>query len=485
MSSYLAALRVQPNHWLSWFFLAYHVLHDPKSNRLPEAVLVYTTCIALRPESIIAYMNRAACQLQLGKVDEAAADYTAAIALLRAKFGPDHEDTLECMGSLAAAYREAGRLPEAIALNESTLDNCKAKLGTAHRVTLACMNSLALAYKKAGRLREAIALLEPALEKSKATLGLDNPDTLQITNNLAAAYNEAGRLPEAITLNESTLEKYKAKLGPDHPRTLISMNNLAFAYAEADRLPEAIALGEQALEGAKRAFGPDHENTLITMQVLGRVLVRAGRTEDGLTMLEILVEKRKSSLGPDDEHTLICMSWLGYAYEEVGRLDRAERVYSNLVARWRKKGPKSASFSNAVGLLGGNMLKQKRYAEAEALLRECLAMRADKLVNDWIYFSVQSWMGLALWGQNKHVEAEPLLVQGYEGMRQLESKIPAYAKPRLTEAAAGLVHLYEATNQPEKAKEWRSKLAGCEKAYGPLKHRATKPELLTPPREMP
>ena len=36
--------------------------------------------------------------------------------------------------------------------------------------------------------------------------------------------------------------------------------------------------------------------------------------------------------------------------------------------------------------------------------------------------------------QAKFTEAEPLLVEGYEGMQQREAAIPPEGKPRLTEA---------------------------------------------------
>jgi len=61
-------------------------------------------------------------------------------------------------------------------------------------------------------------------------------------------------------------------------------------------------------------------------------------------------------------------------------------------------------------------------------------------------------------GQKKYAEAEPLLMQGYQGMKQREAKIPAQSKTRLTEALERLVRLYEATDQKDKADAWRKKL---------------------------
>jgi hypothetical protein len=43
-------------------------------------------------------------------------------------------------------------------------------------------------------------------------------------------------------------------------------------------------------------------------------------------------------------------------------------------------------------------------------------------------------------------------------MKQREAKILANEKIRLSEAVERIIHLYEATNQPEKASAWRDKL---------------------------
>jgi len=43
-------------------------------------------------------------------------------------------------------------------------------------------------------------------------------------------------------------------------------------------------------------------------------------------------------------------------------------------------------------------------------------------------------LGAALLGQKKYAEAEPLLIDGYEGMKQREQTIPWQARARLTEA---------------------------------------------------
>jgi hypothetical protein len=64
----------------------------------------------------------------------------------------------------------------------------------------------------------------------------------------------------------------------------------------------------------------------------------------------------------------------------------------------------------------------------------------------------------SLLGQKQYAEAEPLLLAGYEGMKQRQQQIPPPGKVRLFEAVERLVQLYEALDQQEKAEKWRQKL---------------------------
>ena len=79
----------------------------------------------------------------------------------------------------------------------------------------------------------------------------------------------------------------------------------------------------------------------------------------------------------------------------------------------------------------------------------------------------KSLLGVRLLGQKKYADAEPLLKEGYEGMKQREKKMPPAAKVRLTEALERLVQLYDATSNAAEAvqKEWRKELA-ARKAAG-------------------
>jgi hypothetical protein len=67
-------------------------------------------------------------------------------------------------------------------------------------------------------------------------------------------------------------------------------------------------------------------------------------------------------------------------------------------------------------------------------------------------------LGGALLGQGKYEEAEPLIVEGYNGMGVRSAKIGAGGRFNLSEAAERVIRLYEAWGKPEEVREWWSKL---------------------------
>jgi hypothetical protein len=101
-------------------------------------------------------------------------------------------------------------------------------------------------------------------------------------------------------------------------------------------------------------------------------------------------------------------------------------------------------------------LQHRQYAAAETYLRECLAIREKKLPDEWSLFNTKSMLGGALAGQKKFQESEPLLVEGYSGLKEREAKIPPPGKIRLPEAIRRLVDLYTAWEKPEEAAKWRA-----------------------------
>ena len=117
-------------------------------------------------------------------------------------------------------------------------------------------------------------------------------------------------------------------------------------------------------------------------------------------------------------------------------------------------------------MLGGRLhhlalalLLEEKFVEAEPMARESLEIGEKMSPDEWKTFSSRSLLGGALLGEKKYADAEPLLISGFEGMRDREAKIPHNRKMLLRQALVRLVQFYEVTDQPEKVAKWKETLA--------------------------
>jgi hypothetical protein len=110
----------------------------------------------------------------------------------------------------------------------------------------------------------------------------------------------------------------------------------------------------------------------------------------------------------------------------------------------------------ALGRLAQNLQKQNRPADAEICWRECLVLREKLEPELWSTFNTRSIIGGLLVEQKKYAEAEPMLLSGYEGLKKRVEKIPPASRVNLGKAAERLVRLYDETGRPEEAARWRA-----------------------------
>jgi tetratricopeptide (TPR) repeat protein len=278
------------------------------------------------------------------------------------------------------------------------------------------MNNLALAYQSAGRPALAVPLLEKTLEFTRARLGADHRDTLTCMSNLATVYQATRKLELAVPLYEDILKVSRASLGADHPDTLVRMNNLAAGYHAAGKPDVALRLQEEAAQGVeKRQFQMENASRIV--------------------------------------HNLIAF------YEHEKHFDRAEVWRRKWLAAMKQNSATDAvTYANELVALGKNLLEQKEWTDAEAVLRECLAIRQKELPNAWNTFHTQSLLGGALLGQRKYSDSEALLQQGYDGLQKRSAQIPPEGRVRLEEAVKRLARLYDDWGKTAKAQEWKAKL---------------------------
>jgi eukaryotic-like serine/threonine-protein kinase len=367
----------------------------------------------------------------LGEYSLATQQLERALALRQAKLDPDHPDRLMSMFNLGEVYLNTKRREQARPLAEETLKRRRATLGREHIETLRSLWLVA----KLSEPNEGLPLFEESYQLRRATLGPKHPDTLRAMSALARQYRAVGKAELGLPLSEEAVHLMQATVGQNDSQTQMAMSDLSQAYREAGKLDQALPLAEDAFRLSRATHGEEHLYTSVMMQRLVEVYEAVQQYAKAIQLGKELLVLRRSKLPADDP-----------------------------------------SIATSLATLGLCLLHTEQPAEAEPLLRECLAIRQKKEPDSWQTFQTQSLLGGSLLDQQKFTEAQPLLLAGYEGMKQREAKIPESSRNAcLTEALQRLVDLYTAWGKTDESETWRKMLSDRKTPQSPTADSTEKP----------
>jgi tetratricopeptide (TPR) repeat protein len=435
------------------------------------------------------------------KYDEAERLYKEAIAVQSIK-QPDHPYILTSKQNLADLYRDQGKFDQAEPILKEVLAARIVKLPPDHPHTLATRLSLGMVYYHTKRYGESVPLIEELLRIRQKNPGDDPPETFVVAFELAVNYRDVNRRNDALVLIKEWLPRARAKYGLRHPKTQRGVEVAMSLYGPpTTTAAEAEAFHKELLQAQIDELGPYHCNTLETKSVLGVRYWREKRYQDSVPLFEDLLKAFRNKIGEEAPETFrtafnlamnycdagrpldaiaLINHWLPrsrhklnlddpimkfgidaalYIFDCAKRPDMAELLLRDLAEAWKNKaGDESSKHATQLGLLALNLVNQKKPTEAEPVLRECLAIRLKIEPERWVTYSIQSMLGEALLDQQKYAEAEPMLVQGHEGLQKRESKIPNEGAFVLTKSLERLVRLYESWGKKAQAVEWQNKL---------------------------
>jgi tetratricopeptide (TPR) repeat protein len=188
-------------------------------------------------------------------------------------------------------------------------------------------------------------------------------------------------------------------------------------------------------------------------EMLGLGYLNVGEAQRSVEEYKRALTLREATQGPNQPDTAGCRNQLAIAYRLAGKTVEAGKLFD--------RNPNSPAEADVLAARGLTLLVQKKPEEAELAFRQCLNIRDKLQADDWTAFDARSCLGGALLDQKRYADAEPLLLSGFEGLRQREVSIPTAEKPRLTRALERLVRLYDAWGKQDDAMKWRKELAAA------------------------
>jgi len=322
-------------------------------------------------------------------------------------------------------------------------------------------NTIGNIYAALGEFQNAEQMARNALDLRRSDPGGQPAELAESLFDLSHHLWSQGKLTEAeqfaregLVLATNLVTSVQGKKGALVAKSLAQ---LGVIVQDQGKLGEAEGLFREALAVRKQVVGDGHPTVAQALNTLSGVLTLEGKLAEAEKANGEALKIFAWTPGPGDSADDGTLYSRGDILFEQGNLAEAETCFRKSLAIRRKRSNRQ-DIEVTLSALATTLRRQQRFSEAEPLYRECLAMREKDCPNAWYTYYTRMLLGATLLGKRKYVEAEPLLVMGYEGMREREGSIRDRNKV-LAESLQYFVQLFEATVRPEKAAEWRTKLA--------------------------
>ncbi len=437
----------------------------------------------------------------LGEYVSEQAQLERALELRRTAGGPDDAAAINTLDHLGIAMAQQGKLKQADPLIHESAERAERALGVRHPTTIRTLNDLTYIYKAQGKLAEAEASSRRAVALSRQALTPESDEARAALNNLSTVLYSMRKLEEAEAFNVEALAVEERVLGPEHPETLTVMGNLASVYWAEEKFAESEQINRRILELRTKLLSPEHPETLRSMNNLGTSLQNFGKFAEAATILEKAAELRRRVMGPESGDALSSQMNLAMAYSDLGRHDEAIALGAPTLAtarralgaehyltlgmalnlgrleinqgdsaaaepllaetyavRLRLSGPENMQTVVCAEALAEARVQNGKYTDALPLLESSLAWRRKNTPQHWRVPMLRNLIGAVYAGQQRNGEAEPLLVEGFEGLEKQTMLPPEAIHYYRERAGARLADFYAQTNRPEAAAAIRARV---------------------------
>jgi CHAT domain-containing protein/tetratricopeptide (TPR) repeat protein len=249
-----------------------------------------------------------------------------------------------------------GRPKKPLLSPEKNVSLARTRLGPEHKDTGNLLSQLGNLYREDGRFAEAETALKQAVaiqERGRSP----NFELAQALNNLSGVYLNQQMFPEAENLFKRSLSIYE-KLPAGKPRDIWrgnGINNLAVLYG---------------MEANARAGSGETEQANLAY-------------DKTISMINEAMSLWSKAFGPSHPNIAALLQNRGEAFAKKKQFDLAEQDFRGSLKLklqfWAAKNQTIASTKNS---LANVLIEEKRYPEAEELLKSALEIRTDSLGPD-------------------------------------------------------------------------------------------------------
>jgi eukaryotic-like serine/threonine-protein kinase len=354
--------------------------------------------------------------------------------------------------TLGRTYISLGFYPRAEEDLRAAVDISLKANGELHSTTATSMGWLGLALVYEDKAAEGEPISRKAVELQRKLHPDGNADLGVALYSLGLSLVAKGDPKSAEAQLEQAVDLIGIHLGKNHGYYLATLTALARAREPLGNIDGAEALYRRAI-AAGHGVEPRFRIFLAqTTLYCGSLLTNKGSYAEAETMLRQSEALYREIMGEGNSSEPAIQATLGRLYFAKGEYALAETEYRKALEQMPKFFPPEHFLPiSTKGGLGLTLSRLGKPSEGEPLLREALEMRKKVLPENYMIPFTESALGECLLAQKRFAEAEPLLVNGFNGMK---AKLGDRDK-RTVEARQRLAKLYEGWGKPELAARYR------------------------------
>jgi tetratricopeptide (TPR) repeat protein len=348
-----------------------------------------------------------------GRNGEAVTALAAAVPALQRD---DRPELPVALSALAEALFDLGRVDEAVAASTRAVA-ASARIAVADsldHLTIRLRHGALLSRME--RHPEAVAVLDPALERWRTSEWPDDDRYLSGLKALASSGVALGTLDDPEGMFRDLLALHRRLYQPPHDAIAAALRDLASTVADKERFDEAHALLDEALAMQRAVLAPDHLQQVITLDLRGvlhsqqrqfdaaeaayaeaaAICARAGlanedcsrvhnnrgqnfyrqeKLADAEREMRIALAERRQRFGEDHKTVAVSLSTLGNVLERAGRPRESVALQRDALAIFERTGQhESSDYALISSSLAQSQLLAGDAAAALDTLRGALAL---------------------------------------------------------------------------------------------------------------
>lgn len=345
------------------------------------------------------------------------------------------------------AFDDAVRLAEReIALHKQTLGVNSAELAGALEWLSAAEDAGGNWDRAETRAQEALAIRQT----------LDDP------TGLAASYHQIGRMhhlkgdyPAAEKYYSEALQIRREELGDSSDWTTLTMSELASLAMHRGDFGEAERLHRQVLEIRSELYGNNHLRLTESRLGIGQALLNQKRFDEARENLLRVIATNDEFLPTASRTNGFVLGTLGQLEHGAGNFSAAKDYFESSIAIWRGISPEHPNLGIVTGFFGKMLLDSEAVDQAITELQKSRTILQETMPGHWRLNDVGTSLAAAWLEVGEFERAEALLLEAHPALvREFGPD-----DERSGKAAATLVALYQATERPALAEQYRHQAA--------------------------